>query len=56
MKFQKFVINITDKEPDPAVVSILIIGLNYPHTPNPKPTIREVFRGVENATRPLPTD
>jgi hypothetical protein len=50
------VINLTDKEPDPAVVSILIKDLNYSHTPNPKPTIRKVFRGVEKAIRTLPTD
>jgi hypothetical protein len=50
------VINLTDEEPEPAAVTILIKGPNYAHTPKSNSTIKKVFGGVGKVTSALSSD
>jgi hypothetical protein len=52
----KVVINLSNKELDPAASSILAKGLNFAHTTNPTLNIRDIISGVERAVMGLSTE
>jgi hypothetical protein len=52
----KVVINLSNKELDPAASEILAKGLNFAHTTNPTSNIRHIISGVERAVMGLSTE
>jgi hypothetical protein len=49
-------INLPNKELDPAASSILAKDLNFAHTTNPTSNIRDIISGVERAVMGLSTE
>jgi hypothetical protein len=49
MDTKNVTINLTEKEYDPAIATILSKGLNFVHSHNLKATIKEVISGAESA-------
>jgi hypothetical protein len=53
---KKVVVNLPNKELDPAAVSILAKGLNFAHMTNPTSNIRDVISGIERVVLDLPME